>query len=270
MSEQEEFKLDLNAEADPAEPQYSEIEQEAMAKGWKPDGAEGKKFLSAEEFLDRQPIYDEIGKLKKLVNQQKKSMESFQQHHEATIRRMEESKERELQKLKRKALDDADLDKVEQYDEELEQHRKQTQARRATETPSTTEASPEVEYFNSWVEKNSWYEDDVILRGAANTVGTQIQNSGKQLTLEEFYATVEKEVRKQYPDRFPDYRKPQHSAVEADTSRGRGTGKRRYTERDLDPDTRAMMNNIIRGSNGLMTKDKYIAELEQSGYFKTL
>ena len=52
MAEEAEFKLDLDVE-EPIEatPEYTEIEQEAMGFGWNPEGVEGKKNLTAEEFV---------------------------------------------------------------------------------------------------------------------------------------------------------------------------------------------------------------------------
>ena len=39
---------------------YSDVELEAIEHGWNPDGVEGKRNLSAEEFMDRKPLYDKI------------------------------------------------------------------------------------------------------------------------------------------------------------------------------------------------------------------
>lgn len=55
----EELKIELPEEQGVAEestPEYSEIELEAIEHGWNPEGVEGKRNLSAEEFLDRPTV----------------------------------------------------------------------------------------------------------------------------------------------------------------------------------------------------------------------
>jgi len=62
-----------------AEPELTEVEQEAMQHGWTPEGVEGKRNLSAEEFMDRQPLYDDIRSLKKQTRKQQEAIDAMRQ-----------------------------------------------------------------------------------------------------------------------------------------------------------------------------------------------
>ena len=59
--------------------EYTEAELEAIEHGWNPDGAEGKRNLSAEEFMDRQPLYDDIRSLKKQTRKLQDGIEAMKQ-----------------------------------------------------------------------------------------------------------------------------------------------------------------------------------------------
>lgn len=63
IKSEDEDLVDIVPDEDPSE--YSEIELNAIEKGWNPEGVEGKKNLSAEEFLDRQSLYDDLHSLKR-------------------------------------------------------------------------------------------------------------------------------------------------------------------------------------------------------------
>lgn len=239
----------------------SEVELKAIEFGWNPNGVEGKEFVSAEEFIARKPIYDEISKLKRTIKSQSKAFESFQSHHNQTIRRMEEQKAKELRKAREAALDIGDIDKVRELDKEID-------SQVITKAPVTTTSDNDIA-FEEFVERNSWYENDLEMRGAAIELGRTIANSGKTLPPEEFYGLIEKKIKERYFTPKQKQSAPANSPVEGDTSRGRSGGKHKYTERDLNDLDRQIMNNIVRGSNGKMTKEQYIADLEKSGYFNS-
>ena len=259
----------VNDTSTPQEVEYTETEQEAMSIGWNPDGAEGKPNLSAEEFIARKPLYDSMHDMKRQIKKMEEKNTSFQTHHLEVLRRLNESKEQELQAAKNAALDDMDIDAVKRVDKQLDDHRasaKKDEAALIDE--SVAKSNPSQAAFDAWVKDNNWYFTDPVMAGYANDMATQIGNSGMYNAdnYDEFYTAVEKEVRTKYKDRFQNDRRQAPSAVEGDTSRGKqGRGKATKTIRDLDPETQGLVRNMVQSTD--MTEKEYIAELEKSGYF---
>ena len=91
---------------------YSAEEQEAMEHGWKPEGAEGKRNLSAEEFLDRQPLYDEMRSLKKQTRKLQEGMKAMEGMHDGIRARERADTIAELTAAKITALENDEYDQV--------------------------------------------------------------------------------------------------------------------------------------------------------------
>ena len=98
---------------------YTEEEEKAIARGWNPEGVEGKRTLTAEEFNDRQPLYDEIHKAKRATKKIADKQAALVAHLEQIRRGQVEDKIDRLKKDKREALEEQDHDKVMEIDEEI-------------------------------------------------------------------------------------------------------------------------------------------------------
>jgi len=73
-------------------PEFSEVEQDAMSKGWSPDGVEGKPNLSAEEFVARQPLYDKLHKTDRAMKRVEDQNKAVTAHLEMMRKNLAEDK----------------------------------------------------------------------------------------------------------------------------------------------------------------------------------
>lgn len=233
------------------EEQLSEVEQEAMKHGWNPEGVEGKRNLSAEEFMDRQKFFDDIRSLKRQNKNLQEQFEALQKHHK-DVRQKERTRVIEELKAKKKlAYESEDFDSVVDIDEQLQELKNEKEE----DDSAAKEASNPI--FEKWVERNSWYEDDSELREQADILGHGFMAAGRG-TPEQAYEYVEKQIKKMYPDKFSEGKRAKPSAVEKGS---RGTKKpkgSKYSEKDLPEEDRKIMQTILR--SGAITKEQFLKD----------
>ena len=253
MSEQmaaEEIKIDLNVETEEEHTveEPTEIEVEAATHGWKKEGAEGKRTLSAEEFMDRQPLYDELRSTKKQIKKLQEGVDALKSH-QSTIRKDERVKViRELQQAKKQAMEDENYDAVIQIDDKIAEHRAEAQA--DVLEPATNQA------FESWEGQNSWYNQDTEMREYADMIGNGYASQHPNIDLSAVYEVVSKEVKKRFPLKFENPASATSSPVE-EVRRGSRTSAK-FRKSDLPDQDRQIMNSIVRA--GGITEEQYLKE----------
>lgn len=245
----EELKIEPTEEQDVAEestPEYSEVELEAIEHGWNPEGVEGKRNLSAEEFLDRQPLYDDLRSQKKQIKRLNEGVEALKKHYETQLERDRTRIINELKAAKKAALESENYDAVIDIDDQIAET--QAQAKK----PATNED------FSDWVEDNEWYNTDSEMKEYADMVGAGYYQNHPNKSVSEVYNYVSDEVKKRFPEKFggnPARQKP--SPVEGAAKGRQGTSKQ-YSEKDLPEQDRQIMNTIVR--SGAMTKQEYLKQ----------
>lgn len=232
---------------------YTDIETQAAEMGWSPEGVEGKRNLSAEEFVDRQVLYDDIRSLKKSNKKLQEGLEASLKSVEGVRKREREKTIAELNAQKREALEENDFDSVMKIDEDL------ATVRAEPVEPQNNSA------FDGWVEDNPWYHSNTEMRQFADMMGAGYHEQHKEASLSQVYEHVELETRKRFPDHFDNgnANRRRQSAVEG-AGQGRqgseGGGKpTRYTERDLPEQDRVIMDTILR-AHPKMTKQDYLKQ----------
>ena len=153
------------AEEEKEAPKYTDIELTAMAKGWKPQDKfdkSDKRYLSAEEFIDRGELYESLSHQKK---ENKKLQESMKEILELNKRQAElalKDRVNYFQQQRNAAIEigsKADFDK---YDTEYVESKKaldqvNTKEQQQVETPTKKPIHPAVEEF---VKRNiTWFND---------------------------------------------------------------------------------------------------------------
>jgi len=231
--------------------EYSEAEQQAMEKGWSPEGVEGKLNLSAEEFLDRQSLYDDIHSLKRQNKTLKGDIDNINKYQQ-DIRADERKKVvAELKTQKKEALDDGDHDREIEIDEQLADERDKAKTEK--------EVSATNEDFEDWVTDNSWYQDDTELRSEADVYGEVYWTKNPEKSREEVYTAVTKYIKRSFKEKFENTNRSKPAAVEANTSSARkGKGKAKHTVKDLDAEAKSVMRTIVRTSD--MTEEQFVKE----------
>lgn len=225
---------------------YSEVELEAIEQGWNPEGVEGKRNLTAEEFLDRKPLYDDLRKTKRQIRKQQEQLEALKKHVSIADERARERAIRELTQQKREALENEDYDGVIAIDEQI------AETKAAPLTPET----PSSAAFENWREDNEWYDEDAAMKDYADMVGTHYAQKHPDISVDKVFEHVTNEVKARFADKFTNTRRQQPNPVEGAT-RGRApASKQRYSERDLPDEHRQIMNTLVKG--GTMTKEEYL------------
>ena len=235
------------------------ILEKAISMGYNPEGVEGKRNLSPEEFVDRQKLYDDIRNLKK---QNKKLAGDVNNLTKYQDRIREDERKQVMEELRRdkiQALKDEDYDKVADIDDKIADERSKSAA---TESNENSENSPE---FDSWVEDNQWYNKDVDLKVEADMLGEKYWRANPEKDIEEVFEYVGKTIRKLNPDKFENEGRRKPSAVEGG---GRRPAKKPKEDKntlkasDLSPEEQSIMRTIVRTTKG-MTEEKYLEEYQK-------
>lgn len=229
---------------------YSEAEQEAISKGWKPEGVEGKRNLSAEEFLDREKFYNDIHNLQR---QNKKLQQDLDNLAKFQKKVREDERKRVISELtakKRQAMEDSDFDKVAEIDTKIFEEMSAKEEEPVVQS-NTTEA------FSEWVSENRWYNTDSDMREYADTIGVGYANRNPNKTPEEVFEYVTKEVKKHFTEKFGE-KPPSNNKVASTTrttAKPKGAG---ITAKELSEEERQIMRTIIR--SGALTEEEYLKE----------
>lgn len=242
------------------EREYNSIELKAIDQGWIPkeefDGDESE-FIDAPEFVRRGELFGKIEKQSKELKAVRQALEALSAHH-TKVKEMEY--ERALKTLKdarRQATFEGDHeralaleDKIDEVKTEREQIAKDASQATVQETDDRYTAE-----FQNWVDKNSWYESNKVMRATADALGKQLYNEGHSPA--EVLKMVESEIRREFAHKFssPASRRPM--AVEASTRSG--TGKK--DDFVLTPEEKEIMRKIVAVTPGFTEAD-YIKDLK--------
>ena len=224
---------------------YSEIEQEAMQHGWRPEGVEGKRNLSAEEFMDRKELYSDLSALKKRLRRQEEKYSALEKHYNHVSEIERQKVLAELKAKKAQALEDQDYDAVVEIDEAITE-----QKQKPAESKDTHN-----EIFDEWVKDNDWYNSDPDMRAYADMVGRGYYQPG--MNYEDVYSFVAKEVKSRFADKFMSP-KDKPTMVQG-SSKGRSSPRStKHTVRDLPDEAKQVMRTLVRA--GAMTEEKYLKD----------
>lgn len=237
------------------EEEVSEVETEAMSKGWSSEGIEGKRNLSAEEFLDRQPLYDKIHKTDRAMKRLEDQNKAITAHLEMIRKSSVEDKMNSLKIQKKEALEEQDHDKVIEIDEQI--------IKASQDEPIVVQEVASNDTFDNWLGKNQWYGNNDEMRSFADKYGAGVLAQNPQMDLKDVYQEVEEEVKLRFSTSFKPNRL-KTSSVESSRPRSKPKGAK-YTVKDLDSDAKMIHDNLIK--SGVMTSSEYITDLEQTGYF---
>lgn len=242
-------------------PQYTELEQKAMEQGWVPEEqyAGSGKWRSAEEFLDRGELFSKIDELNRRDKAKDATLNELKKH----LKRVRETEfNRALHALKSQkaqALEDGDHGRVVEIDDQIANTKVQAaQEMHSMDQPAPQPAAPTPQ-FVAWVNRNSWYQHDRVMKAAADAIGEELVSQGENNPTR-VLEKVEERIRKEFPNRFTNPNRTKTGAVES-SSRGNGSGSK-GSSFQLTAEETQVMNKLVR--HGVMTKDEYIADIKAS------
>lgn len=257
---------DKEPESKPAE---DPAEQAARAKGWKPEAeytGDPGTWVSAKEFMAREPLYKTIKGQNKAIKELKTTVEGMAKHFERNVNSAVERRVSELKNQKREAIKEGDVEKVEAIDAQIEGENKNR-----VDAPKQKDIDPAIE---TWVEENPWYLKDRDLHDFALAYNESYlkRNPGD---VEGSLAATAKATRKAFPEKFTEKTdtKPNTppSPVEGQASppqRGKG-----YTTSRLNDEQKLVLSQYIKaGTFDRLAKEAkmspteyYIRNLEETG-----
>ena len=237
-------------------PEPNPIELEAMENGWRPEEefkAEpknaGKKWRTAEDFMDRKSLFDRIEAGNRETKQVKQALQQLSSHHANVAKIAKEEALKELRAERRVAAADNDYAKV----EEIRDREDELKAEIANIRPPV-EVQQEPAEFTEFKTRNSWYQKDAKLTRYADSLGRELLQQGK--TPAQIFAEVERDVRETFTEKF---RNPNRDdAPEMVPSGKRASSPDRFR---LSDDQEKIVKSFV--SQGIMTREQYIAELKK-------
>lgn len=253
MSEQNQ---EVNTETQ-TPPQLSEVEQQALEYGWKPEDEfkadpanEGKKWRTAEDFMDRKSLFDKIDSYHRKVKDLEKGMNALAQHNSKIEKSAYERALRELRNERKAALEEGDLVKAEEIRDRIDEIKEQT----ATPPVVQPQTNP---VFDAWVAKNQWYVEDRKMQAFADGLANQMIADGVK-DPHEVFAAVEREVRETFPTKFRNPRKD--TAPNLDVSAKKAAASDGFK---LTPQEEKIMQDMIR-AGAPISKEEYIKQIKES------
>jgi len=246
----ERVTVDGNLNQPDEEIEYTEAEQTAMAKGWKPQHewtGNQDEWRSAKEYLDRSSFFEKINSQKRELEE----MRRFQQEAKEHLRKLRESQEQDrLDKLtyqKREALEENDIETVMATDTKIRHVEKELQDIKE-ETPYNPDQAQSDQMFNEWKDDNPWYEADTELRTLADALGLSFRQANPNAQAQEVYNYVTEKVKAVNPNKFsPNNNNPQSRAPNSTTQQPpRSATKHGKTYRDLSDDQYSIGKKFVR------------------------
>lgn len=181
------------------------IDDRAREMGWRPlEEYEGdpEKWVSAQSFVDRKPLFDKIDSQNKRV----KALEKSLQDHNATLKELAEHHKKVAETSYKKAMADLKAERraaVRAGDHELvEAIEDQIDNLKPEEVPEikTPEPQPYTQEINEWMSENSWYNSNKEMQHVADGFGKAAQARG--LSTPEILAEMKTRIKEAYPDFF--------------------------------------------------------------------
>lgn len=210
-------------------------------------------------------------RLKKLDN----AVKSLGEHNRKIAEVQYEKAMRDLKAQRREALnsgDDEVVDAVEDRIDQLKTAKKEMESQAASEEMTPEQQAPPADFqvaFEGFIEENSWYKDDRIMRAAADVIGQSLFEEGK--SAEEVFKGISKQIKQEFPHKFNSHVR-NGSAVDdppAVPAKGgtRQGGKSKHTQKDLTPGELEVARTLV-DSGAFKTMQEYVDQFEQIGGFE--
>jgi hypothetical protein len=222
-----------------AEKEATPAKQKALDTGWveKADWEESGK--DPDEWVDYR-TYNKNGEMMGRITQQTKQIRDMDKKLAEAVKVIDDLKDYNkkiseveykramatMKKQKAKAMEDQDFDAVTEIDEtmdELKDARKEEQAR--------------------WFQDpaNSWYFDNVAMRGAADAIANDYMSEHPHDYAGTLRA-VEEGIRAEFPDRF---KKRANRVSKSDEGPPSSSNAKKYTPKDLNEEQRAVARRFV-------------------------
>ncbi len=257
--------------------EVNEVEQEARVQGWVPkDDFRGNEadWIDAETFVKRgreiNPILKQNNaRLMKELQQRDKALEElratteeFKKFQKEQYERKSKELEGEISKLreeKKQAISSGDGDRAVEIDDridELREEKRQAKEESKEEEKQTPPAQQVDPVLQSWLDKNTWYREDVTLAAVANAEAERIKRYNPYIQGQEFLDELDKNLEEVInPERLGRKKKPRSPVEGAKGGSSSSKGGKGYD--DLPADAKAACDKFVKQK--LMSREEYVA-----------
>lgn len=239
---------------DPESP--TEVQLEAMKAGWNPEGVEGKRSLTADEFLDRKPIFDRLHAAEKKSKDVEAALNHLMEMQEAQIKKAREDAVADIKRQMKEAVSIGDEAAAEALSDQLVQMNTQPVERPAQSTVDPT--------FASFVERNPWYDPqsdqyDLVKVEYAESLKDKAEAAiAAGRPLDKVYKDIENAVN----TKFNQSQRPSQKVVPNAQVRAKPHGKVKLTDLNLGPEEIRQARTLMRISN--MTEEQYVEQYNKA------
>lgn len=237
-------------------PEYTEAEQKAIDMGWNPEGVEGKRSVSAEEFIDRKSLFDRIHKLEKTTKQKDKVVDALKKYNEQIAEKAYERAVEDLKAEKLEALDNQDNKRVLEIDDELDKIKSEKPV--VVEEEVTPAYTPEEwqEGFQDFASNNIWYGRRPEMTKEADDIGTAYAQANPDISPEELFAYVQGEIDNKYKEDTGKKPTGPSKVAPAGGKRAAAGSKNKKSLNDVPEEDRDIALTLIK--SGTISEEDYI------------
>jgi protein-arginine kinase activator protein McsA len=239
------------------------VEEQARALGWKPKeefeadpNNAGKKWRTAEDFMDRKSLFDRLDSYNKEVRDLKRGIAALSEHNKKIERLAYEKALRELREERAKAIEEQDLERVEAIRDRMEELKEQHKI--AQSTPPAPQSAEQDPRFIQWVENNKWYKTDEDMRVFAEGYAIHLWNTGVR-DPETALPMIEKKVKEIFPTKFRNPNKDRASSLEG----GQRKESKKSEDFKLTEAEERILTNMLR-AGAPITREEYIKQLKET------
>jgi hypothetical protein len=231
-------------------------EDEAREMGWVPEEewkGDKAQWRGAEEFVNRGekivPILkDRLGKTEERLSKTEEDLQMVIKLNREEVNRARQEGYEKAKAKYNKDLQELQVEEIEAVSEadtkkyaEIQQKKAQLkEPEKPAEEPTQTEPSP---VFKEWHKKNPWYEKDEVLTRYSMALVPDIRNQHPEYNEEQFFAEIDRVLRKDFPDKFKNPNREKDGGVEGGAGGEKGKGGKK-TWSDLPDNAKAAYKRL--------------------------
>lgn len=243
------------------------IEAEARKMGWRPqDEYDGDNWVNAEIFVARAPLIEKIEGMGKALKRVNSETEQIKEHYKKVKETAYQQALKDLRAERRAAIQEGDADTLDAVDEQLDKLKEERiREEQEQQTSASSQTAEQVEAFQTWRQRNNWYQDHAEATELADTLGRGYHSEGA--TPDQVLAKVEKAIRKAFPElyRNPNRDKPSgtvtgSSTKMADNKQTKQEQSLAGVKKSLTDEQRQVMNKLVR--SGMLTEEEYLRDFK--------
>jgi hypothetical protein len=248
----------------------TDYETVARAEGWKSkeelgDEFDSARYVDAEEFMKRKPLFDTIKQQNKKIKELTKTVDSVVNFSQKNAEIAAKRAIAELTAQKKEAIKVGDVDTVETLDKSIKDHEDVIQ-----EAAKAKETKPVPTEIVEWTERNPWFDADIEMQDFATAYCASWAKRHPKDSMETALDETTKAVKKAFPDsKYFKTRRQDPPPVEthkgdgADT-RG-GNGNKNYVMSRLTEEQKLAYRAYVKSPKPILTHDQYFQKLEEIG-----